>query len=299
MGDDGRKRPGGGRFMREYRDYLQPDEAKTPFWLGLSSVTQVLILVNAAVFLVFVLGIFVVLPYGFGYGPPQRVSQQVLDYVGLIPQLAIGKFWLWQLFSYSFLHSYETPLHLVFNMVTLYFFGREVETLYGPKRFLTLYFVAGFVAAICYCAGSYGAARPLIGASGAIYAVMVTYAFHYPRQRILFFFLIPLEVWIVVTILIGVDLTMLITGQNTGVGYLAHLGGAAFGFIFYRYQDRLDAYLERVERRIQKSEREHDEEIEARLDTLLEKISKDGISSLSRKERDFLKRASRHYQKKS
>src|SRR5262249_12305056 len=157
-------------------------------------------------------GIYLVLPYIVGvHEAPGTVALRVLDYVGLVPQKAIGRGWIWQLVTYAFFHDDRQVLHLVFNMLTLYFFGREVETLYGPRRFLSLYLLSAVFAGLAYCVG--WEAAPLIGASGAVYAIMVTYAFHYPRQRVLFFFLVPLEVWIVVTLLIGIDLTMQIRGD--------------------------------------------------------------------------------------
>jgi membrane associated rhomboid family serine protease len=286
--------------MRDYREYFRPEDSKPPLWLGLSSATHALILVNCAVYLSFVIGVYLVRPWLLGgTGTADDFEKRVWDTVGLVPTAAIGGGKVWQFFTYSFFYHTHDYFHLLFNMLTLYFFGREVETLYGAKRFLILYFAGAVFAGLVFCLD--WEPKTLVGASGAVYGVMVAYACHYPRQRILFFFLLPLEVWVVVTILVSMDLTIQVVGGEgpAQVGRLAHLGGALFGWLFYKLEARVGLYIDRFERRVQRRDVVHEEEIEARLDTLLEKISRDGIGSLSKKERDFLKRASRHYQNKA
>lgn len=280
--------------MHEYRDYLRNEEQPKTF-LGLSSVTHILIAANVALFFAYLFTVHIILPYAFQV----KIGDHALRYVGVIPERAVGGNppWLWQLVTYGFFHSTNNPFHIFFNMINLYFFGREVETLYGPKRFLFLYVASLIFGALAYCLFNYSNAGPLIGASGAVYAIMVTYAIHYPRQRVLFLLLVPLEIWVIVAGLIAVDVIVQVRGA-ADYGAMAHIGGAIFGYLFWRLQPRFDAYMARLDRRMQRAEREHEEEIEARLDTLLEKISREGIDALSRKERDFLKRASRHYQKK-
>jgi len=285
--------------MQDYREYFRDDEPRPAVWLRFTSITQVLIVLNVALFALVVLTAYLFLPYVLGVGrAPELTVRTLFDYVGLVPSAALGKLWAWQLVTYAFFHSVQNVLHLVFNMLVLYFFGREIETIYGRKRFLVLYFAAAAFAGLGYCAFQYSDV-PLIGASGAVYAVMVVYAFHYPRQRVLFFFLVPLEIWVVVAILIGLDVTLQITGGAGSAAPIAHLAGALFGFLFFRLRGRVETYFDRLERRMERAEREHEEEIEARLDTLLEKISRDGMNSLTKKEREFLKRASRHYQNKA
>ena len=282
--------------MREYREYFRPDENRPPLWLGLSSVTHALIVANIFLFLAFVIGAFLIRPYLPGTSDaPADYARKVLETLGLVPTAALGGGRAWQFLTYGFIHDPRAfPIHLVFNMLVLYFFGREVETLYGPRRFTVLYFAASLFAGLVACLDYQPSV--ICGASAAVYAVMVAYACHYPRRRILFFFLFPLEVWALVGLLIGLDVAAYLkAGEPAG---LAHLAGALFGWLFYRLEPRFGIYLDRFERHVAKQEHEHEEEIEARLDTLLEKISRDGMSALSKKERDFLKRASAHYQNK-
>lgn len=286
--------------MLEYRDYMKEDEGggAARSFFGTRTVTQVLLLANLACFVAFIAVAYVILPYVVRVGEhPERIARSILNYVGLVPSRALGDLWLWQLFTYSFLHSAHDLLHLIFNLYALYWLGREVETIYGAARFTALYFLSALAGALAFCMFDYGESQ-LIGASGAIYGMLVVFALHYPHQKILLI-VFPIEAWLMVAIFIGIDLTMHLTGTSGGVGSLAHLGGAAAGFGFYKLQGRVEAALDGFERRASKAERQSVEAIEARLDTLLEKISKDGMDSLSKKEREFLKRASSHYQKKA
>lgn len=281
--------------MREYRDYMGPDPSR-PWTLGLSPTVKSLIIVNAGLFFASILLFKAILPLVF----PHQVSfDDLLGWVGLSPALALGKGRVWQLVTYAFFHDPAGIMHLAFNMLALYFFGREVEALYGPAKFLFLYVGAAVMGGLLFCI-DYHLGTPVIGASGAIYAIMVVFALHFPFQKVLVFFLLPLEVWIVVLIAIGFDVSMYLAGGGSdGVAHLAHLGGAGFGYLFYRYQHRVESYIEQVEGRMAKKEQAHEEELEARVDTILEKINREGMGALSKKELEILKRASKHYQRKS
>ncbi len=281
--------------MREYREYWNPDEGRHAYYWGLSPMVKWLIVANVAAFFALLIVVNVILPFLFDRPIPMG---EVLSWIGLVPTRALGEGHVWQFFTYMFVHSHRDFLHLVFNMLGLYFFGREIEALYGPRKLLFLYIAAGVFAGLLHCIS--WDTMPTIGASGAVYAVLVLYACHFPHQKILFFFLIPLEVWIVVAVLIGFDLAVFLSYEGSdGVAHLAHLGGALFGYAFFKLRGRVEDYLESVEERLDRRERQAEEDLEAKLDSILEKISKDGMTALSKKERDFLKRASRHYQKKA
>jgi membrane associated rhomboid family serine protease len=281
--------------MREYRDYMGP-EASRPWTLGQSPAVKGLIVANVAIFFASILAFNAILPVFFGR---QVNVGRLFEWVGLSPPLALGKGYVWQFVTYAFFHRTDEVLHLVFNMLALYFFGREVEALYGTAKFLFLYVAAAVFAGLCFCL-DYHLGAPAIGASGAVYAVMVVFALHFPFQKVLVFFLLPLEVWIVVLIAIAFDASMyLARGSGDNVAHLAHLGGAAFGYLFYRFQHRVESYIEHVEGRMAKKEQAHEEELEARVDTILEKINREGMGALSKKELDLLKKASKHYQKKA
>lgn len=285
--------------MLEYRDYMQEERPRSRF--GLGSATQVFIALNVAVYFTYLLLVYLVLPYLVQVRDP-RLPERVLGWFGLVPSSVLDDWQIWQLVTYSFFHAAGKLgfLHLVLNMWALYFFGGEVETIYGRRRFVALYLLSTTFAGLSYCLFKYDVERSiLMGSASAVYAVLVVYAIHFPFQRVLAFFLLPMPVWALVAVLIGLDLASELSGEGGSLGYLAHLGGALFGWLFYALEGRVEQYLDRLDRRAQRARREHEEELEAKLDTLLEKISHDGMDSLSKKEREFLKRASVHYQKKS
>jgi len=269
--------------MQEYRDYYGPDAGR-PTALGFTPAVRALLVSNVAIFLVSVV-------------VAHRFWPDLFRYFGLVPRRALGEGWIWQFFTYPFLHSTADALHLLFNVISLYFFGREIESLYGTRRFLVLYFAAACAGGLLHCAIEWGSGLPVVGASGAVYGVMVVYALHYPRQKILFFFILPMEMWLLVALLIAFNTAFYAAGAS-GTAYLAHFGGAVFGYAFWRLRAPFESYFERVAHRMAERENARGEELEARLDSVLEKINREGMGSLSKKEWEVLKRASRHYQRR-
>jgi membrane associated rhomboid family serine protease len=240
---------------------------------------------------------------------------------------------VWRLLTYSFLHSTSgLPLHILFNMLFLWWFGGELEDLYGPKEFLAFYLVSavlGGVAFQLWVMSSNPAVPPVcLGASGAVTAVMVLYAFHYPT-RIIYFWFIPMPVWVFVAIGVGMDTLGFfgeVHGKTSSTAVTVHLAGAAFGFVYYRFHWRLISWLpdftawkryrsrSRSKLRVYREEEpartpvavaappstgvEVDEQLEAKLDAVLEKVSQSGKESLTDSERQILVRASEVYKKR-
>jgi membrane associated rhomboid family serine protease len=213
--------------------------------------------------------------------------------LGVRADLVVERLWVWQIVTYMFLHSI-TPEHILFNMLALYWFGGEYESVFGRRRFLTLYFGGGVLGGLAYCVTQYlvGSRVPAVGASAAVMAVMVAYACHFPNRIVLFFFLIPTTIKLIVVILVAIDLLYSIGTYGDGVAHTAHLGGALFGLLYWRFCPRVAAFFDRMEDR----HREHDAQRlaadERRMDELLDKISREGFDSLKPAEREFLKRQS-------
>jgi membrane associated rhomboid family serine protease len=190
-------------------------------------------------------------------------------------------------------------------MLALYVFGRDIENLYGRRPFLLLYLGAAVAGGALHCAVSFREPSPLLGASAAVYAVMVVYALHFPRQRVLFFFLLPLEVSFTVGLLIAFDLAVHLGWQTAGApggaANLVYLGGAAYGYAFFRLRGAVSRHLGRLKGQSARCEvaEEAEEEIEARLDSVLAKINREGMGALSKKEWEVLRKASKHYQRKT
>jgi membrane associated rhomboid family serine protease len=135
----------------------------------------------------------------------------------------------WSAFTYMFLHA--GLLHLAFNMYTLWVFGPRLEHLWGSRSFALFYVWCGIGGAVAHAI--FGGLAPMVGASGALFGVMLAYAMHWPRDEIYFFGVLPMRVATMVALFIGFNLLMGVTGGG-GVAYFAHLGGAAFGFLYLK-----------------------------------------------------------------
>src|SRR5438045_7045756 len=134
---------------------------------------------------------------------------------------------------YMFLHGGFT--HLLFNMLTLWFFGTQLERDWGTRRFLKYYFLCGMAAGVCVLVANLLTRDvPTIGASGAIFGVLVAFGVMYPNQIVLMNFLFPIKAKYLVMIYAAVELLVTFGGTNTGVSTVAHLGGMAFGYFYLK-----------------------------------------------------------------
>src|SRR3954470_2047435 len=150
----------------------------------------------------------------------------------LIPALALTH--PWTLVTYMFLHDPNSWSHIIFNMIGLFFFGSRVESRLGSTRFITLYFISGLTAAVFGFFFAYRAA--VIGASGAIYGIMLAYAYFWPRDRILIWGIIPVEARILVIVYAAISV-MGMAGGGGATAHYAHLGGLVGAFIYLRWLD--------------------------------------------------------------
>ncbi len=141
-------------------------------------------------------------------------------------------FMVWQLVSYLFLHG--GFFHILFNMLALWFFGIELENVWGTRRFLYYYFLCGVGAGISniFIGPLFAPPAPTIGASGAIYGVLIAFGILFPNSPVYLFFLFPIKAKYLVAIFIGIELVYGITGTQQGIAHFAHLGGALVGFIY-------------------------------------------------------------------
>jgi membrane associated rhomboid family serine protease len=144
-------------------------------------------------------------------------------------------FRIWQPLTYMFLHGGFT--HLLFNMLSLWMFGTQIERDWGTRRFLKFYFLCGFAAAACVLLANMivGDWRGgTLGSSGAIFGVLVAFGVLYPNQTILMNFLFPIKAKYLVMIYAAIQLLMTVSGGNSGVSTIAHLGGMAFGYVYLK-----------------------------------------------------------------
>ena len=194
-----------------------------------------LIIINIAVFIS-----QLVFRYLFG----SRLLEEVF---GLSPLSVTYNHTLWQFVSYMFLHGGIG--HIFFNMLTLYMFGNELVRYWGPRRFLIYYFVTGIGAGFCSWIVAMRSFSIVIGASGAIYGLLLAYGLTYPNRIVYLNFLFPIKVKWLVIIMGVVAFLSSITGSDPGVASIAHLGGMIVGYLFLKGRDWRDRYREFNEQR--------------------------------------------------
>jgi len=213
----------------------------------------------------------------------------------LTPRLVLERGFVWQLVTYQFLHG--SFWHIFFNMVALWFFGNMVESVWGARRFLRYYLICGVGAGLLNMAVDYH--HSVIGASGAIYGVLLATAMLFPDVQVYVYFLIPVRVKYFVAGLAALDLAHGVSGGG-GIAYFAHLGGLLTGLFFFRHellrrwnhsrgpQRQWKAYV--AEERHKEEERHRDEN---NIDSILDKISAKGYDNLTPTEKRILENYSR------
>ncbi len=168
----------------------------------------------------------------------QAGSGRLIDWAGLVPAQAVGGLRVWQPVTYLFLHSAGSFWHILLNMLTLYMFGSDLERQWGTREFLRYYFLCGVGAGLSVIAASFLFGNPYamtIGASGAIYGLLMAFGMMYPDRPILFSFLFPIPAKYFVLILGGIAfLSTVGNSGGGGVSHVAHLGGLVFGFLYLR-----------------------------------------------------------------
>jgi membrane associated rhomboid family serine protease len=314
-----------GIYDREY--YRREGPSFLRSFSDTGSVCKWLIIINIAAFVVQLL----TKPQGI-LGIDQGPFTEALD----LDVRAVLHGEVWRLLTHAFLHSPMTPWHILFNMLFLWWFGNEIEGMYGSREFLAFYLTAALVGGLAYVGweaavnweaitGPASDGMPRLaayGASGAVTAVLVLYACHFPTRTILLFFMLPVPIWLLVVISVGLDAFRMLSGNSEGIAVTAHLGGAAFAFGYYKGQWRLlnlwswlrSRRLTRPRLRVYREEeaprprapvsvaaapkKDVDEHLEAKLDEVLEKVARFGQDSLTDSERQILFRASEVYKKR-
>ena len=199
--------------------------------------TKNLLIINIILFLATVV-------YG-GSELAGETQYRLNDLLGLHFFLA-PDFRIYQLFTYMFMHgSFQ---HLFFNMFALWMFGGIVEETFGRNKFIFFYFSFADIAKVAHNSGNVLNLWTTVGASGAIYGILLAFGMLYPEQRI-FIFPIPVPIkakWFVM-IYAGIELFYAMSGTNSNVAHLAHLGGMVFGFILIKYWQRHPASAARVD----------------------------------------------------
>ena len=203
-------------YYRSYRTTLS-------FGYGLTPGVKKLLIANVAAF--------------FGSAIAQAIGLgSLIQWLMLTPYAVTHYLALWQLVTYMFLHA--GFWHILFNMFALWMFGSELEKTWGTRRFLRYYFVTGIGAGLTFLLLSPFSSVPTVGASGAIYGVLLAYGLLFPNRvifiPILFFIWIPIPAKFLVMILGGVAFFSTLSAPGDFVNHAAHLGGMVVGFLYLR-----------------------------------------------------------------
>jgi membrane associated rhomboid family serine protease len=166
------------------------------------------------------------------------VVPRIVDYLGLIPKQVIKAYWLWQPVTYMFLHA-RNPTHILFNMLILWMFGIELERMWRTKFFVKYYFVTGVgaglvsvaIAMLPFSATSATYDANIIGASGALYGLLLAYALYFPDRPILMFLFFPVPAKYFVMILGAIAFITSMEGGGR-VAATTHLAGLVVGYIY-------------------------------------------------------------------
>ncbi|MEC7502052.1 MAG: rhomboid family intramembrane serine protease [Planctomycetota bacterium] len=224
-------------------------------------------------------------------------------YLALDSGLFVTNWKLWQIITYGFVHSRGDVFHILGNMFCLWFFGREVEGIYGRRSFLSFYLSTIAIAGVL---GLYsqelitGFPVSLLGASGGVAGVIILYICHFPHRTLLLYFVIPVRAWVLGVIFLFYDFVG--TFSDTHVAHTAHLVGAACGWIYFKTGWDLSRWVPNRKqfdrlgpRRNVRLHQPKEDKLAEEVDRLLEKINREGTASLSSKERKTLERASQQY----
>lgn len=228
------------------------------------------------------------------------LSEYMLLWLTIIPV----RWWEpWRYLTFQFLHG--GMMHILFNMIGLYFLGMMLESGWGSRRFLIFYLCCGGVAGLAHVVMAYALGRGLgtmlLGASGGVYAVVLACAVFYPQVRVIVF-LFPMPIRFAAALFLGIAVFFTLQeilsneAMRGGVSNIAHLGGAAAAAAYIwvwpalrmRLPDRGRAGAGRWERKLRRQRRENEQ-----VDRILDKIRRKGLRSLNWQEKRTLRKASR------
>ncbi len=263
------------------RNYSRGNFNQQPVRLVLPPMTPVVKLLLIANIVVFVLSLV-----------PQ-IGKIFMVWFSVFPENLAMSLQLWRLLTYQFLHG--DIFHIFFNMLILYFFGPILERLWASKRFLIFYLSCGAMGGILYpvlVGLGFLEAGPMIGASGAIYGMLAAMAIMYPKMQVLVFGIFPVPLGILAIIMAFISFLGLMGGPNAG-GEAAHLSGMAAGAVYVLWKPWLEKSKFKAKEGSWERKMQKEKDFQARLDEILDKVHRSGLSSLTRKEKKILKEATR------
>lgn len=299
------------------REYYRDETGGNGWFSGVAPACRTIVLINVAVFLAC-----------WVFKNPDLPALLAASSTDIFE-----KGYVWQLLTAAFLHL--DAWHILFNMLFFWFAGREIESMYGSREFLRMYLTAAVVSTLGWAVLDYAGPDQgqgyMLGASGAVMAVMVIYAMYYPRREVLLFFILPVQIWLLLVIFLGLDFLRLMQElrggtPSAGVAFASHLIGAGYGYLYKSYDLRWSHLLGRRRFRprlrvLTPESREkaappsaapsrpsvpagarhapsviyadETDQLDERVDQILVKIAQEGRASLSDEENRILQEASR------
>ena len=243
-----------------------------------------------------------------------NANDEIMKALTITPDVLFQPWLWWKFVSYGFAHDTSTPWHLVGNMFGLWMFGRDVERVYGPREFLRIYLVTIVMCSLFWVLKELALNHDfgLLGASGAVTAVIILYCLHFPRRTILLMAIIPMPAWVFGIMII---LTNVFEFGGKTTAYDVHLVGAAFAWGYYKFGWNLGRFVpfpsgsgrgggswKKAFRRKPKlrvhAPDEHSQGLDLEADRVLDKLHSQGEESLTAPERRILKDYSRRMQQK-
>ncbi len=288
------------------RQYYQDDSSYTSSWRpsgsggvpGSRTIVTTLIIINVAIFGLDVLSSI------FSTEGDCWLGHFLALKAGLLKEQPWN---VWQLLTYGFAHapidSKESIFHVGGNMLVLFFLGRPIESRLGKEEFLRFYIASILAAGLVYLAVNFNSPRPMLGASGAVSAVVALFIFFYPHSKLLMFGVFPVRAWILGLILVGTDVLRSFNPESQ-IAWEAHLAGFAFGAAYFYFKWNFgwltfgklgSSFKSKPNLKVHQPDRA--EKLKADADRILEKINQEGEASLTSRERKTLKRYSEQIRK--
>ena len=221
----------------------------------------------------------------------------LFDLFGLVPQAIWSDFMIWQPFTYLFFHG--NIWHILINMFVLWMFGSELENSWGRKNFIKYYFITGIGAGMVTCLFNLQSNIPVVGASGAVYGILLAYGLSFPNRTVYLYGLIPIKsIWFVIAI--GILAFLSSFQQMTQISHLTHISGMAIGYVFLKRRWRLNDIWFKIRKKtleyriqIEDVKQSKKKVLERDIDHILDKIQKVGFKGLSDQEQNKLYNASK------
>ena len=233
------------------------------------------------------------------------LKSEIFRMFGLIPSQTLFEAAIWQPFTYMFLH--DGFFHILLNMIFLWMFGKDIEQYWGKIAFYKYYFITGTGSGLLNAVFHYKSAIPVVGASGAVFGILLAFAMLYPNRTVLLYGLVPMKVKHLVIGLAVIALVSSIIMKDSRISHLTHLSGMITGWVYLNInwlkykciwltkkkdKTKLYSFNQNKQNKINNSL------IQKRVDKILDKLSEKGWENLTEAEQKILYRTSEEYSRR-